>query len=359
MEHFNMTEPRTKLKRLPDYGVKKSKKIAIMNSKGGCGKTTTAIALGLHLARAGNNVLFWDCDPQHNLTQRLGVPEGTYEERGLYYFFRNSGLEDLDSEMKKLGMIIRYPYFYRMAGSDKKPGNVGIMAGHKHTEIEATSAAKKFSQNSVIGEPDKDIFQYFDEGLQFYSNYFDYIILDTAPAIEGNLLCQLAARTVDEIITPMDGLEAAYGVDTIINWVNREIAQSSMLNTHLPNMTFAMVKYQDDLDLVKDKDLTLQERNEVYAALKNALGDFVCDTGIKETRTLRNRVYGGFGNSANPYNKLCNEIYKKISVRRANIFSYWDRSKSRKLQDALLKISEKSLKDRTPTFKMPVYTTSE
>lgn len=352
-----MKETRTKLKRLPEYRAKKSKKIAVMNSKGGCGKTTTAIALGLHLARAGNNVLFWDCDPQHNLTQRLGISEDSYIERSLYYFFRNADLEDFDGEMKKLGMIVKYPYFYRI--TDNEPGHVGLMIGSKHSESEAKNAAIKLSKNTILGEPTKDIFQYFNDGINFYSNYFDYIIMDTAPAIEGNLLCQLAARTADEIICPMDGLESAYGIDMMINWVNREIVQSSMLNNRLPNMTFAMVKYMDDVGIPITRDMELEERNEVYAAIKTALGDFVCNTGIRESRTLKNKVYGGFGKTANPYHKLCDEITKKISNRRANIFSYWDRSKSRKLQESLLKISEKSLREKTPELKVPSYAVLE
>jgi len=257
--------------------------------------------------------------------------------------------------MKKLGLVLKYPYFYRI--TDKKPGHVGIMAGHKYSEIEANTAANKFVKRFRVGEQSKDIFQYFREGMEFYCNYFDYVVIDTAPAIEGNLLCQLAARTADEIICPIDGLEAAYGVDLLINWVDRELGMSSMLNTQMPNMTFAMIKYQDDLDLVREKELSLQERNEVYSALKNSLGNFVCNTGIKETRALRNKVYGGFGSSANPYNELCDEIIQKISGRRNNIFDYWDRSKSRKLQEDLLKISEKSLKTRIPELKVPIYMT--
>jgi cellulose biosynthesis protein BcsQ len=352
-----MKETRTKLKRLPEYSAKKSKVIAVMNSKGGCGKTTTTIALGLHLARAGNNVLFWDCDPQHNLTQRLGISENSYDERSIHYFFRNADLEDFEKEMKKLGLMLRYPYFYRITNKD--PGHIGLIIGSKHAESEANNAAIKLGKNTVIGEPIKDIFQYFNDGITFYSNYYDYIILDTAPAIEGNLLCQLAARTADEIICPMDGLESAYGIDMMINWVNKEIGHSSMLNSHLPNVVFAMVKYSDDVEMQLKPDMSLQERNEVYSAIKNALGDFVCDTGIKESRVLRNKVYGGFKGSSNPYNKLCDEIIKKISTRRSNIFSYWDRSKSNKMQESLLKISEKSLKDRTPEIKVPIYANPE
>ena len=51
------------------------KVIAITNQKGGVGKTTTTVNLGVGLARQGRRVLLLDADPQGSLSISLGIKQ--------------------------------------------------------------------------------------------------------------------------------------------------------------------------------------------------------------------------------------------------------------------------------------------
>lgn len=55
------------------------RRIAILNQKGGVGKTTTAVNLGAALARSGRRVCVLDLDPQAHATTHLGIaPDGSH-----------------------------------------------------------------------------------------------------------------------------------------------------------------------------------------------------------------------------------------------------------------------------------------
>ena len=55
--------------------MKQAKIIAVVNQKGGVGKTTTVINVGAALARLGHKTLLVDLDPQGNMSAGLNIDE--------------------------------------------------------------------------------------------------------------------------------------------------------------------------------------------------------------------------------------------------------------------------------------------
>src|SRR5688500_17111772 len=61
---------------LPGNGVPRMRSIAILNQKGGVGKTTTAVNLSSALAAMGQRVLLVDLDPQAHASLHVGLTPG-------------------------------------------------------------------------------------------------------------------------------------------------------------------------------------------------------------------------------------------------------------------------------------------
>ena len=87
--------------------------VAIINQKGGCGKTTTSINLAACLARLGHKTLLVDIDPQGHCGVGLAVPEDQIE-RTIY----DAMLEERDGKVARLNEIV-----WQIA-SDFEPGAI-------------------------------------------------------------------------------------------------------------------------------------------------------------------------------------------------------------------------------------------
>lgn len=152
-----------------------SRVIALANQKGGTGKTTTTVNLGIGLARLGKKVLLIDADPQGDLTTCLGW-------------------QDQDSLQTTLatvmGKIIRDEPFTADEGILHHSEDVDLMpANIELSDLEATlvnAMSREITLRTYVNEAKKN---------------YDVVLIDCMPSLGMITINALAAA--DSVIIPV------------------------------------------------------------------------------------------------------------------------------------------------------------
>jgi chromosome partitioning protein len=165
--------------------------IAIANQKGGVGKTTTVVNLGVALAEMENRVLVVDMDPQGALSVGLGIDGGGLEET-LY-----NAMMDADFPVKRVVYPVK-PYL------DLIPSNIELASA----EMELIAEIRR---EHILGRV-----------LNPIREWYDYILIDCPPSL--GLLTINALCTSHELLIPMQcEYFAMRGIRLLldaIDWIN-------------------------------------------------------------------------------------------------------------------------------------------
>jgi chromosome partitioning protein len=245
--------------------------ISIASQKGGTGKTTTAINLGVCLAEKNRRTLLIDIDPQANLTTGLGFE--TYEcKQSIYHILsaqdKNLTIPCLTTQWDLLDLI---------------PSSLDL-------------ASVELEMASRVGRE-----WLLKRALERIPGPYHYIIIDTPPSL--GLLTQNAFMACREIIIPLQvhvyALRAISQLQTTLNMI-REFNPS----LHISGIVCTMYDARNNLSRVVEESIREQFKEIVFTTV------IPMNIAIAESPASGKPVVAYAPNSlgANAYRQLAEEI---------------------------------------------------
>jgi chromosome partitioning protein len=206
-----------------------TKTLAIVNQKGGVGKTTTAVNVGACLAKIGKKTLIIDFDPQGNASSYLGINIANLPRTALDVITKGAKLEEAVIETGRDNLYIL-------------PSNIKLGA---------------FNQNNVQGKPDvlKNILN------TDYAKTFDFIIIDCQPSL--SLLTINAMVASDGLVIAMQAEYLALDGLSQLLLTLKEVKQK--MNVGLSILGIAITMYD------RRNNLCIEVKNELVKNMPKEL----------------------------------------------------------------------------------------
>lgn len=247
--------------------------IAVVNHKGGVGKTTTTVNLGAALSRLGKRILLVDMDSQQNLTTSLMKEEDVTKSI-------------FDSLMQNEPL----PIVRISEGLDLCPSELALAAAELHLQA-------RIGRESILKKLLNRVRDDYD---------YDFIFIDCPPSLGLFTINALVAAT--DVFLPLTGetlpLRGIIMLDETLN----DVIQNA--NSDL-KITGVIIQRYNNRKL----------NNEVIEAITSKFGARVFDTKIRECIALAEAPaahcsifdYDSKSNGASDYMALANEVLMKLS----------------------------------------------